>query len=203
MIRFIVFIFIILLLPTDAQAQTMQTFQNLPFWDGTGSTSYIESLYKLAISAAAVLVVLRLIMAGVQYMLSEIVTSKQKAKETIQSALLGLLIILGAVTILNTINPRLTNLDVIGNGPAVNVSGEDGGGTGFRVNLKIGDTKTNEKIKWDCSSGVLGSVNQECYNKDLDYYKASCAANNGQLVERYLTAWAVTGSSVWRCEASP
>jgi len=200
MIRFLVLAIVVLLLPTDVQAQTMQTFQNLPFWDGSGSSSYIESLYKMAISLAAVLVVLRLIMAGVQYMLSEIVTNKQKAKETIQSALLGLLIILGAVTILNTINPRLTNLDVIGSGPKVNVSSGDQ--SQFRVNLKIGDSKTNEAIKWSCSSGVLGRVDQECYNLQLDYYKRSCASNDGQLVERYLTGWAVTGSSLWRCEAS-
>ena len=183
MIRYLILIVVVLLLPTDVQAQTMETFKQLPFWDKTGSASYIEALYKLAISLAAVLVVLRLIWAGVQYMLSEMVTSKQKAKETIQSALLGLLIILGAVTILNTINPRLTNLDVIGSGPTVAVSG--GEVKPFRVNLKVGDVLSVGEISAGCSGIlVLSRMATPCYTKSLDYYKRSCIANGGGRFEK-------------------
>lgn len=181
MTRLIILIVAILILPAEVQAQTMQTFQQLPFWDGSGSSSYIESLYKMAISLAAVLVVLRLIWAGVQYMLSEIVTDKQKAKETIKSALLGLLIILGAVTVLNTINPRLTNLDVIGNGPAVDVS--DGGG-GFRVNLKVGDTLIDNEIAAGCEGLTIWEKRKTpCYADRMDYYSRSCLANGGSKFE--------------------
>lgn len=74
--------------------------------------SLFNGLYLIAISLAAILVTLRLIYAGIQYMFSEVITNKGKAKEDIKNALLGLLIILGAVTILNTVNPQLTSLGV-------------------------------------------------------------------------------------------
>ena len=43
-------------------------------------------------------------------MLTDIVTSKSEAKKDIQGALTGLLLILGAVVILNVINPNLTRV---------------------------------------------------------------------------------------------
>jgi len=92
------------------------TFQQLPFVNNAASLTtedYVNALYRIAISIAAMLVVIRLIWAGVQYMLSEVVTSKEKAKKDIQGALLGLLIVLGAVTILNTINPKITNTNIL------------------------------------------------------------------------------------------
>ncbi len=100
------------------------TFQNIPFLGVVDPSveTYVNALYLAAIGAAAVLVVLRLMWAGTQYMFSEIVTSKQQAKKDIQSALLGLLIILGAVTILNTINPRILRLDVLNNLPRAEVT---------------------------------------------------------------------------------
>jgi len=184
MINFIVLIGFILLTPLSADAQqVMPTFQQLPFWDGAGSASFIEALYKLAISAAAILAVLRLIWAGVQYMLSEIVTSKQKAVEDIKSALLGLLIVLGAVTILNTINPRLTNLDVIGNGPTINLS--NGSNTQFRVNIRPGDMLDDNQISANCPGTLIGQRRgTNCYEESMDYYRRSCIANGGQRFER-------------------
>jgi hypothetical protein len=116
--------------PGLAEAQeTIRTFQQLPFLAGADLTTtegYVRALYQLAIGAAAVLVVLRLMYAGVQYMFSEVVTSKQKAKETIKSALLGLVIILGAVTILNTINPNLTRTDWLRNASGITLTSGPG-----------------------------------------------------------------------------
>jgi hypothetical protein len=70
--------------------------------------SYINALYALAISIAALVAVIKIIIAGVKYMMSDVVSSKGAAKEDIQSALLGLLIIAAAYLILNQINPNLT-----------------------------------------------------------------------------------------------
>lgn len=74
---------------------------------------YINALYLIAISVAAFLVVARLIIAGFKYMLTDIVTQKEEAKKDIWGALTGLLIVLGAVLILETINPQLRNLQVL------------------------------------------------------------------------------------------
>lgn len=118
--NFIFFSFL-LLSPVVAHAQFVP-FQYLPGLENVSELStqqYIDALYVIAIVAASILVVFKLLWAGVQYMLSEVVTSKQKAKQDIQGALLGLLIILGAVTLLNTINPNLTNIDIFRNANTV------------------------------------------------------------------------------------
>jgi hypothetical protein len=73
---------------------------------------YINALYALAISLAALIAVVKIIIAGAKYMMSDIVSSKSAAKEDIRNALIGLLIIIGAVIILNTVNSNLTNVNV-------------------------------------------------------------------------------------------
>lgn len=75
--------------------------------------TYIQALYILAISLAAFGAVIRLIIAGIKYILSDVVTDKSSAKKDIQNALIGLGIVIGAVLILNTINPQLTQLNAL------------------------------------------------------------------------------------------
>lgn len=104
------------------------------------TTDYINALYKLSITIAALMVVVKLILAGVKYMFSEMVTSKEEAKKDIRNALLGLLIILSAVLILNTINPQLTNIGFLTGAKqiqrevdtSINPSAESIGVTGHR-----------------------------------------------------------------------
>ncbi|MEX0912928.1 MAG: hypothetical protein WDZ56_00185, partial [Candidatus Paceibacterota bacterium] len=107
------FLIILATLPsiTEAQGEEVRTFLQLPFLNNLTNTANVaEGLFSIAIAIAAILVVIRLIWAGTQYMLSSLVTSKETAKKNIQDALIGLLIILGSVTILQTINPQLLNL---------------------------------------------------------------------------------------------
>ncbi len=73
---------------------------------------YINALYALSISLAALLAVIKIIIAGVKWMLSDMVTTISDAKKDIQGALLGLLIVISAVVVLNFINPQLTETDV-------------------------------------------------------------------------------------------
>lgn len=85
-----------------------------------GFNSYINQLYFLSISLAALLAVIKIIIGGVKWMLTDIVTSKADAKNDIRSALLGLLLIVSAVLILGTINPQLRELNVLSGAPALN-----------------------------------------------------------------------------------
>ncbi len=78
-----------------------------------GLAAYVNSLYTAVIVIAAVLAVLRIVIAGVQYMLSDIVTTKAQAKKNIRNSLLGLILVVAAVLVLETINPQLTNLSVL------------------------------------------------------------------------------------------
>ncbi len=86
---------------------------------------YVNALYFVAISIAAFLAVVRIIFAGVKYMLSDIVTTKEEAKKEIKGALTGLLIVIGAVLILDTINPNLKTINVFTNAPVPGIGLED------------------------------------------------------------------------------
>ena len=85
---------------------------DIPLLTQAGDASfsgYINFLYSLSIGIAALLAVIKIIVAGVKYMFSDVITNKSAAKGEIKGALLGLLLILGAYLILNTINPQLVN----------------------------------------------------------------------------------------------
>lgn len=76
------------------------------------ASEYVRVLYALSISIAAMLAVVKIIYAGIQYMLSDVVTSKQNAKADIKGALFGLLIVISAALLLQTINPKLLDLNI-------------------------------------------------------------------------------------------
>jgi hypothetical protein len=87
-----------------------------------------------------VLAVLKITIAGVKYMLSDVVTSKESAKKDIQGALFGLLIVLAAVIILNTINPSLSRFAIFYTGVTGELiqgdgASDTGGGTVSRDGL--------------------------------------------------------------------
>lgn len=68
---------------------------------------YFNIIFKIAIGLCAALAVIMIVIGGVQYMGDESIFGKTEAKSRITSAILGLLIALGAYAILNTINPDL------------------------------------------------------------------------------------------------
>ena len=84
-----------------------------PTQENLGSFSnYMNLLYTMSISLAAMLAVIKIIIAGVKYMLSDVVSSKGDALKDIRGALFGLILILSAVLILNVINPSLVTSKV-------------------------------------------------------------------------------------------
>jgi hypothetical protein len=74
----------------------------------TSFSSFINALYVLSIVIAGLLAVIKIVIGGVKWMLTDIVTSKADAKKDIRAALIGLMVVLGAVLILTVINPQLT-----------------------------------------------------------------------------------------------
>ena len=69
--------------------------------------SYLNTMIKVFIGLCAVLAVVMIVMGGLEYMTSELISNKEAGKEKIRGALLGLLIALGAYALLFTINPDL------------------------------------------------------------------------------------------------
>lgn len=104
----------IILLPAFALAQGVyKPLVGIPGVNpDTDFDSYINALYAISISVAALLAVIKIIIAGVKWMMTDIVTSKSEAKKDIQGALLGLLIVLGAVLIITVINPDILKVDL-------------------------------------------------------------------------------------------
>ena len=97
---------------------------------------YIDALYKLAITVGGILAVIQIIFGGVMYMFDGSITRKKDGKDKIKGALFGLLIILGAVLLLQTINPDLLNLKIFNNAPSIQSIKE----APLYSNLKIGDS---------------------------------------------------------------
>lgn len=101
---------------THAPAQFIPLTQ-LPGLTNTATTStlpgFLNSLYKICIGAAAVIAVLEIMFAGVQFMTSRgSVTSNEAAKSRIQNAIFGLVLVLSPTIVFKIINPSILNLDL-------------------------------------------------------------------------------------------
>lgn len=117
---------IFILLPLFSFAQIppeYQLLEPLPCIDGTGqkctdgaiksinTDGYIVFLFKFSIAFAAVAAVVVIIISGFQYATTDIISSKGNAVTRIQSALMGLVTILASILILQTIDPRLVQIN--------------------------------------------------------------------------------------------
>ncbi len=86
--------------------------------------NYLNMLIKIFIGLCAVLAFIMIVMGGIEYMTSELVSGKANGKERIMGAILGLLLALGAYTLLNTLNPQLLEI-CLGNMPKATVMIQD------------------------------------------------------------------------------
>lgn len=126
----IIFVFGLFSVATFTFAQSTQYTLLAPldgYTTGTQTTadSYLASIFKLAIALAGGLAVIMIIWGGIQYMSTDAISGKSEAKNTIQNAIWGLLLAIGAWLILYTINPGLVTFN-LNNIPRL----EDGVGAG-------------------------------------------------------------------------
>ena len=77
-----------------------------------GFGNYLNVMINLFIGLCAVLAMIMIIMGGIQYMTSELISGKEAGKEQIIHAILGLLLAVGAWALLNTINPDLLKISL-------------------------------------------------------------------------------------------
>ncbi len=130
-----------ILLPSTllAQTPTWIPLVGIPGLDGSAPDfgTYINRLYALSISIAALLAVIKIIIAGVKYMLSDIVTQKGDAIAEIRGSIIGLVIVASAVLVLTVINPELTRTNVFsGITPINEVRTGSGGGSGVSPDIE-------------------------------------------------------------------
>jgi hypothetical protein len=119
---------------------------------------YLNIVIRLFIGLCAVAAVVMIVVGGIEYSTSELVSAKSAATERIQGALLGLLLALGAYTLLFTINPDLLNTDVDIGGVSLVSEGE----------LNIADLKTFTLSGKQTIDGKPGAK--------IDFKKEACPA---------------------------
>ncbi len=81
----------------------------------TGKTDlqkYLPAAFKLGIGIAAALAFVMITLGGITYATSDAVFQKSQGKEWITNAIWGLLLVIGAWVILNTINPKILRFDL-------------------------------------------------------------------------------------------
>lgn len=163
-----------------AQSNEFQPLVGIPGTDGEMNTeAYINAFFALAIGIAAILATIKLIKAGVTYMFSDVVPEKQNAKGEIGGALLGLLIVLGSVTILNEINPKLTTFNIFENAATTTIV--DRSPQGEQTRTPVGDssegtyTDVVEIGPGETVPMLLGPLSDECRRDggDFTYNKIS------------------------------
>lgn len=98
---------------------------------------FLNYMFKLLVSLAAVLLVLRLVYEGYQYIVTDIPFLKANAKSGFMEALGGLALALSAYLILNTVNPKLVENTISINKVAVSIEGDTNAPVKFVSNGKM------------------------------------------------------------------
>ncbi len=171
---------IIILIVTPALALANEPFVPIVGIPGVSATpdfnSYVNALYLLSISLAALLAVVKIILAGVQWMFSDVVTDISLAKQNIRGALIGLLIVMSAVLVLRTINPDLTTLKALGDRDDIKFSGGSEKIL-IRDNRSVGTTATTVPCGENGCDDEISNCNGN--NNFLDSYINFLTENRG------------------------
>lgn len=135
--------FFVFLMPMIAFAQTQITISsNFPgkydaVTSATDPGAFIANFYQFALIIGGILAFGVIVYGGIKYMSSGgNPSAASEAKEWIEAALLGLLLLAGAYFILGVVNPQLLNLNLISlsganaNVASIQVPGSSGGTTG-------------------------------------------------------------------------
>lgn len=107
-----------LLIPGFARAENFKPLTGLPAFDAlsegsVGMTAFFNQLYVLAVGAAAIVAVVQIMLAGFNLAYSAGNHSTiEEARNKIQNAILGLLLVLSPTIIFGIINPDILNLDI-------------------------------------------------------------------------------------------
>ena len=110
----LILVFAVFLTPAFAQPPTeYQTLSPLPGTKIVKSDApevYFTNIFNIFVAVVAILSVIKLMICGFQYMMSEAVSSKENAKKCIWAVVGGIFLILLSFLILQTINPDLVRI---------------------------------------------------------------------------------------------
>ena len=143
--------------------------------DSSKSTAfgdYLNAMIKLFIGLCAVLAMIMIVMGGIQYMTSELVSGKEAGRKRITNAIFGLIIALGSFAILNTINPDLVNIN-LGDLKKVTVTIvnlPDAGDGSVDPDFKNTETGGNYSTT-SVSAGATSAVDKLNQGWEINYFK--------------------------------
>lgn len=89
-----------------------------PVTGKTDLSTYMTGIFKFGVAAAGVLAFLTIVWGGFTYLSTDSITGKEEGKHYVERALGGLILALVSYIILNTINPKLVDLDLYFGRPA-------------------------------------------------------------------------------------
>lgn len=78
----------------------------------TTFADYFKYIIRFVMGFGGVLAVIMIVIGGIQWMGTESIFSKNEGKARIKNAIFGLVLMLGAYTLLNTINPQLVDIHI-------------------------------------------------------------------------------------------
>lgn len=78
----------------------------------TDLSTYLPGVFKFSIGIAAALAFIMITFGGIEYMTSDAISGKSDGRKRIEEALWGLLFVIGAWAILNTINPQILDFNL-------------------------------------------------------------------------------------------
>jgi len=113
--------------------------------------NYLNIMIKIIIGLVAVIAMVMIVMGGLEYMTSELISSKESGKGKIINAIVGLLIALASYLILNTLNPNLLNLCLDGI-PTATIKIQD-----YQIQGRLGGGKCEEATSGPCAQSNLSS----------------------------------------------
>jgi hypothetical protein len=152
---------------------------------------FLNYILKILIAITAVFLIVKIIMVGIKYMITDIANVKASAKSELMGAVTGLLIALTSYLILNTINPKLVNNSVGLGSVEVGVMEEFLEGEGFSTisgkTIKITKSKVTYAKQYsnvDACAGRGGTNSNPnlstCVNYSLDIARSA----QGKYVEK-------------------
>ena len=149
--------------------------QGTSLTNNTSINEYLAGVFRLAISVAAVLAVIMIVVDGFKYMTSEAIGNKKDALSGLRDALFGLVLLLASYLILFIINPSILCLSLFnpagssctppsGQGasslPAGSLANSPGGATGVAApgsSNSLGNSNYGEGPEW-CFHSADGTL---------------------------------------------
>lgn len=101
---------------TEAEGCIDGQFKTFDPTNATGENSnlgrYLNIMLRIFIGICAVLAVIMVVVGGIEYMTSDLMSSKEEGRHRISGAIFGLILALGSWMLLNQINPDLLKTDL-------------------------------------------------------------------------------------------